>query len=116
MKYSKGDIVVGLVTGVTTYGVFMSFENDYIGMVHISEISYDYIKDIKEYINIGDEIEVRILSVDNKLKRLQLTMKEVSDIKVSKKRRIKETEHGFETLKELLPTWIDDKLKNYKNM
>ena len=116
MKYSKGDIIVGSVTGITSYGIFMSFSDDYVGMVHISEISYDYIRDIHEYISVGDEIEVRVIGVNNKLHRLQLTMKEVSDIKVSKKRKIKETEHGFDTLKKLLPTWIDKKMKNYKNI
>ena len=113
MKLKKGDIVVGKVTGITNYGVFMSFDNGYVGMVHISEISYDYVKDISEYINVGDEIEVRIIKVENDVSRLQLSMKGVSDIKISKKRvKIRETPHGFETLKNELPKWIDNKLKN----
>lgn len=115
MKYYKGDIIVGKVTGITKYGVFMSFDNNYIGMVHISEISYDYVKDINEYINIDDEIEVRVLSVDKKLSRLQLSMKGVSDIKISKRRvKIRETSSGFSTLKKNLPVWIDNKLKNIR--
>ena len=69
MKLKKGDIVVGKVTGITNYGVFMSFDNGYVGMVHISEISYDYVKDISEYINVGDEIEVRIIKVENDVSR-----------------------------------------------
>ena len=117
MKYSKGDIIVGKVTGITNYGVFMSFENDYVGMVHISEISYDYVKDIHEYINIDDEIEVRVINVDKKMSRMQLSMKGVSDIKISKKRvKIKETPNGFMTLKKNLPIWIDNKLKNIHSL
>ena len=116
MKYGKGDIVVGVVTGIANYGIFMSFDGGYDGMVHISEISYDYIKDIHEYISVGDEIEVRVLSADNKIRRLQLTMKDVSDIKVSKKRKIIETTTGFSTLKKKLPFWVDTKLKNIKNI
>ena len=113
MKYSKGDIIVGKVSGIAPYGIFMTFDNNYVGMVHISEISYDYVKDIHEYINVDDEIEVRILSVDNKQSRLQLTMKDVSDIKISNKRvKIHETSSGFSTLKAKLPEWIDKKIKN----
>ncbi len=110
--YKKNDIIVGKVTGITKYGIFMSFENGFTGMVHISEISYDYVRDIHEYISIDDEIEVRVLDIDSKLYRLQLTMKDVSDIKISKKRKIHETPSGFRSLKENLPKWIDKKLKN----
>ena len=110
--YKKNDIIVGKVTGITKYGIFMSFENGFTGMVHISEISYDYVRDIHEYISIDDEIEVRVLDVDSKLYRLQLTMKDVSDIKISKKRKIHETPSGFKSLKENLPLWIDKKMKN----
>jgi len=114
--YNKDDIIVGKVSGITKYGIFMDFEKGYTGMVHISEISYDYVRDIHEYINIDDEIEVRVLDVDNKLLRLQLTMKDISDIKVSKKRRIRETVNGFRTLKKNLPLWIDKKIQNIKNI
>ena len=117
MEYNKGDIIVGKVTGIAKYGIFMSFDNDYIGMTHISEISYDYVKDIREYISIGDEIEVRILDVDKDMKRLQLTMKDVSDIKVHKRKaKIVETPNGFATLKKNLPLWIGKKMQKIKNI
>ena len=106
---------MGKVTGITKYGVFMAFEDDYSGMVHISEISYNYVRDINEYISIDDEIEVRILNVDEKLKRLQLSMKDVKDVvMLSKHTKIKETRHGFSTLRHNLPIWIDEKLKNIR--
>ena len=117
MEYNKGDIIVGKVTGIAKYGIFMSFDNGYVGMTHISEISYDYVRDIREYITVGDEIEVRVLSVDKDMKRLQLTMKDVSDIKVHKRKvKIVETPHGFATLKKNLPVWIDKKMQNIKNI
>ncbi len=117
MDYKKGDIIVGKVTGIAKYGIFMSFDNGYVGMTHISEISYDYVKDIHEYITVGDEIEVRILDVDKDMKRLQLTMKDVSDIKVHKRRvKIVETPNCFSTLKKNLPIWIDKKMQNIKNI
>ncbi|MBR1376432.1 MAG: S1 RNA-binding domain-containing protein [Bacilli bacterium] len=117
MMYKKDDIIVGKVTGIAKFGIFLTFDSGYTGMVHISEMSYNYVNDINEYISIGDEIEVRILGVDNKMQRLQLSMKDVSDIKITNKNaKIKETPHGFATLRKNLPHWIDKKMKNAKNI
>ena len=115
MKYNIGDIVVGKVTGITKYGVFVLLEDGYTGMIHISEISYNYVKDINEYINIDDELEVRVINIDENQKRLQLSMKDVKDIvMLSKNTKIKETKHGFSTLRHNLPIWIDKNIKNIR--
>lgn len=115
MKYEVGDIIVGKVTGITKYGVFLSFENGYSGMLHISEISYNYVKDINDYISIDDELEVRVINSDQKLKRLQLSMKDIKDVvMLSKDMKIIETKHGFSTLRHNLPMWIEEKLKNIR--
>ena len=51
--YKVGKIVKGTVTGIENYGAFVSLENDYTGLIHISEISYGYVKDISNYLKIG---------------------------------------------------------------
>ena len=116
MKYKKGDVVVGKVTGIAKYGIFMVLDNNQNGMVHISEMSYDFVKDIHEYVNIGDEIEVRIID-DTDSSKLQLSMKDISDIRVNTRSQyINETRHGFSTLRKNLPLWISEKLKKMKKM
>ena len=74
MKYAKGNIIVGKVTGITKYGVFMSFDNDYVGMVHISEISYDFVKDINDYLHVGDIIKCYVDSIDKQKEKVQLSL------------------------------------------
>ncbi len=60
-KYNKNDVVLGLVTGIENYGIFVSLDEYYSGLIHISEISDDYVRNINNYVNIGETIKVKIL-------------------------------------------------------
>ena len=51
-----GDIIKVTVTGIQNYGAFVMIDEEYDGLIHISEISKDYVKDINDYVQIGDEI------------------------------------------------------------
>ena len=118
LKYEKGKIVKGTVTYIEDYGAFMSFDEYYTGLIHISEISKGYIRDINEYLNVGDTIYVKILDVDEEDAHLKLSIKNIN-YKYNekyKKSRIIETKSGFKTLEKKLPIWIDNELKksNYE--
>ncbi len=58
------EIVKGKVTGVTKFGAFVAIEGNKNGMVHISEITDSYVKDINDHIHVGDEVEAMVISVD----------------------------------------------------
>ena len=75
MSVEVGSILQGKVTGITTFGVFVSMENGVSGLVHISEISNDYVADINQIIHIGMEVKVKVLSKDAKGK-LSLSIKQ----------------------------------------
>ena len=62
--YKKGDIVIGTVANVRPYAVFLNFPDGAVGLLHISEISDSFIRDIEKYASIGDEIKVIVISVD----------------------------------------------------
>ena len=112
-KYKKGKIVRGTVTGIETYGVFLSFDEYYSGLIHISEISHGFVRDINEFVKIGDTIFVEILDVDEKLNHLKLSIKNI-DYKqdhIVRKKVIVETGSGFKVLSHNLPIWIDEYLK-----
>ena len=64
MQVEVGNIVEGKVTGVTSFGAFMSLPEGKTGLVHISEIANDYVKEIGDHIKVGDVVKVKILSVD----------------------------------------------------
>lgn len=113
-KYEKGRIVKGIVTGIETYGVFVSFDEYYSGLIHISEISHGFVSDIHDYVKIGDIIYVEILDVDEATFHLKLSIKNISYRRKYQTRykKIQETPHGFETLEKMLPYWIAQSVKN----
>ncbi|NLF45586.1 MAG: S1 RNA-binding domain-containing protein, partial [Syntrophomonadaceae bacterium] len=61
-----GKILEGKVQGITTFGAFIELPGGEVGLVHISEIADTYVKDIKEFIREGDQVEVKVLSVAGK--------------------------------------------------
>lgn len=74
-----GSIVKGKVTGIQPYGVFVELDRETQGLVHISEISHGFVKNIKDYVNVGDEITVKVLSIDPHTKRASLSMRAVEE-------------------------------------
>lgn len=116
-KIRKGRIIRGTVTGIESYGVFVSCDDYYTGLIHISEISHGFVKNINDFVKIGDLIQVEILDVDEELGHLKLSIKNIDyKKKISLKRKmIKETPLGFRTLEYKLPIWIDESLKKIKN-
>ena len=107
MKYKKGDIVSGTVTGIEDYGIFLKLEGDFTGLIHISEISNSYVKNINDYAKIGENIDVKIIDVNNKNKQLKLSLKSIRNTK------LEESPNGFTILKNELPIWINEKIKEY---
>lgn len=116
MKYVKGKVVKGTVSCIESYGAFMTFDEYYTGLIHISEISNGFVKDIHDFLNIGDNIYVQILDVDEELSHLKLSIKNINYKINGKPRRKKiiETSHGFNTLNKKLPIWISQQLKKTK--
>ena len=114
-KYFKNEVVEGCVTGIEKYGIFVTLDEYYSGLIHISEISDNFVRDINKFVNIGETIKVKVLDTDDETFHVKLSIKNL-DYRLNKKREtyIQETEHGFNTLKKELPIWIKDK-KSKKN-
>ena len=55
-EYKVGNIVKGTVNGIETYGAFINFDEYYSGLIHISEISDNFVKNINDFIKVGDEV------------------------------------------------------------
>ncbi|MGE5397966.1 MAG: S1 RNA-binding domain-containing protein [Chitinophagales bacterium] len=58
-----GNIIEGTVQGITKFGAFVELENGAVGLVHISEIADAYVKDVKDFLQAGDRVRVKILNV-----------------------------------------------------
>ncbi|MCX6039232.1 MAG: S1 RNA-binding domain-containing protein [Chloroflexi bacterium] len=72
----KPDMVVkGKVSRLETYGAFVEIGAERPGLVHVSEISHDYVKNPSEVLKEGDEVEAKILDVDRRKKQIRLSIK-----------------------------------------
>lgn len=65
MALEPGTIIEGKVSGITQFGAFVTIENGKTGLVHISEVALEYVKDIKEHLKEGDMVKAKILSIDD---------------------------------------------------
>jgi glucose-6-phosphate isomerase/general stress protein 13 len=74
-KYYPGNVVQGKVVGIKPYGVFISLDEETIGLLHISEISDGFIDDINKFVRVGDVIETKILDMDYGENRAKLSLK-----------------------------------------
>lgn len=72
---SEGQIVRGRVARTTNFGAFINL-GGVDGLVHISELSYRRIKDPKEVVSIGEEVDVLVLKVDKKKERISLSLRQ----------------------------------------
>ena len=98
-KYYKDEVVEGLVTGIEKYGIFIGLDEYYSGLIHISEISDGYVRDINNYVNIGETIKVRVLDSDDDSFHVKLSIKNL-DYRINRSNtKINETGTGFEILK-----------------
>ena len=63
MAAEVGSVIEGKVSGITKFGVFVDIGEGVTGMVHISEVARNYVKDIKEYVRMGQEVKVKVITV-----------------------------------------------------
>lgn len=68
----------GVVTNVKDFGAFVKLQDGRDGLVHISEIANEFVKDINEFVKVGDQISVKVLGVNPKNQKLDLSLKQAS--------------------------------------
>jgi polyribonucleotide nucleotidyltransferase len=72
----EGEIYEGVVASVMPYGAFVDIKPGVSGLVHVSEMADEYVKDVKEVVNEGDKVKVKLIGIDKEGK-LKLSMKQV---------------------------------------
>ena len=78
-EIERGMVVKGKITRIEKFGVFVEIGAERPGLVHISEITHEYIKDPKQVVHEGDEVEVKVLEVNRRKKQIKLSMKALED-------------------------------------
>ncbi|MCM3758637.1 S1 domain-containing post-transcriptional regulator GSP13 [Sporosarcina aquimarina] len=117
-KYEAGEELSGTVTGIQPYGAFVALDESTQGLVHISEITYGFVKDINEHLSVGQQVTVKVLEVDETDNKISLSIRSLQDPptptkKFSRPRKSlqervdEQDEKGFNSLKDKLRDWID---------
>lgn len=76
-KYQPGQLIKGKITKITNFGVFVGLEDGLEGLLHISELADDKVDDAQNVVNVGDELEVKVLRVDTEERKIGLSRKRV---------------------------------------
>ncbi|MDZ4658231.1 MAG: 30S ribosomal protein S1 [Bythopirellula sp.] len=76
-RYQQGQLVKGKVTKITNFGVFVGLEDGLEGLLHISELADHKVENPQEVVNVGDDIEVKVLRVDSEERKIGLSRKRV---------------------------------------
>jgi len=113
-ELSKDMVVKGKVTRLEKFGAFVDIGAERPGLIHISEMTHDYIKSPEDVVKTGDEVEVKILSVNRQKKQIKLSMKAleeppikaVKETKNTKNDKVEETEET-----EVIPTAMEMALR-----
>ena len=120
MEIKVGDILIGKVNQIRPYALFLTFENGQKGLLHISELSDNYIRDIEKYGTVGDDIKVKVLSIDQSNGFLRVSYKAIpveeryNTHDESKHSFAQFDEADFHDLEEKLPEWINETLQKAK--
>lgn len=74
MDLAVGSIVDGKVTGITKFGAFVALPEGKSGMVHISEVASSFVNDIKDFLQEGQQVKVKVIGIDQ-AGRINLSIK-----------------------------------------
>lgn len=76
-NYKIGDVIKREITSITDFGLFIEVENSIDGMIHISEASKNFIKNLSEHFKVGDEVEAEIIEMNDEKEKIKLSIKKV---------------------------------------
>lgn len=113
-NFKIGQTINCKVTGIEKYGIFVSVDKKFNGLIHISEISNDFVRKISDYVQINDTIFAKIIGIDNDNYQMNLSIKDIDYQGTGKKREKLESENGFKPLEQNLPKWTEEKQKEYE--
>ena len=88
MTIEEGSVIKGKVSRITNFGAFIELGNGKNGLVHISEVANEYVRDVHDFLSEGDEVDAKVLGVDEKGK-IALSLKNVNTQSQESERQIR---------------------------
>ena len=77
-RYQIGEVVKGVVSKVASFGAFIALEEGVDGLVHISQISDQHIEKVRDALDVGQDVEARVIKIDQAARRIGLSIKAVA--------------------------------------
>ena len=78
MSIEVGNKLKGKITGIKKFGAFVELPEGKSGLVHISEVADNYVENVEDHLSVGDEVEVKVLSIADDGK-ISLSIKKAKD-------------------------------------
>jgi len=119
-KYVIGQIVKGKVIGLQQYGAFIALDEEVKGLIHISEITDGFVRDIRDFLNVGDAVMVKVIAINPDDGNVALSLRDdhatLSECgrtidqkgsRASLKLGLIETKSGFRPLRAKMDFWVN---------
>ncbi|GAB3054640.1 S1 domain-containing RNA-binding protein [Virgibacillus ainsalahensis] len=113
MSIEVGSKLQGKVTGITNFGAFVELEAGKTGLVHISEVADNYVKDINDHLTVGDTVTVKVINVE-KDGKIGLSIKKAKDRPKRPQRDSRERTETFESKMNRFLKDSEDRLASLK--
>ncbi len=115
-QYKVGMTVYGKITGIKPYGAFVSFDDGVSGLIHISELSNGFVRNVSHFVKVGDYCMLKVIDIDKQHKQLRLSFKALEQNTRKYVKRVHfegmpKKEIGFNSLKDKMKDWLGE----YKN-
>jgi 4-hydroxy-3-methylbut-2-enyl diphosphate reductase len=85
-KYAEGDVVTGKVVRIVSFGAFVELEKGVDGLVHVSQISHEFLENPASKLKVGDEVNAKILAIDVEKEKITLSIKALLDAPVKEEK------------------------------
>ena len=103
MSIEVGSKLQGKVTGITNFGAFVDLGEGKTGLVHISEVADNYVKDINEHLTVGEDVQVKVINVEDDGK-IGLSIKKAKE----RPQRPKNTRESIESFESKMNRFLKD--------
>jgi len=78
-EYGIGDVVTAKIVSTTSFGAFAQITDGVDGLIHISQLANYHVDNVRDVVNVGDEVKVKIVSIDEERKRISISMRDVQN-------------------------------------
>ena len=106
MSIKVGEVLKGKVNNIKKFGAFVELPNKQVGLLHISEVSDDYVKDISDYLKKGQRVMVKVIEVKGQ-EQIRLSLRKVDQAEAQKqKEQVKDKPKKVDSFEKKLSDYL----------